>query len=160
MIREDIRRARAARRDLRPGSGPTAGKNHRCRLRSGREMATRLRRYPGWSGAASDFDFKVLAPRLPAQCRPSTPRGWLPKLVAPKAPAPLGISGGRAGAGRGHPDGQGARCDRAPGVRGLLRGRIERAGGAVNLVAAGLRPLRVIAAVASRDLSRTVTAVM
>jgi hypothetical protein len=33
----------------------------------------------------------------------------------------------------------------------LIQGRIERVGGAVNLVAAALRPLRVAAAVASRD---------
>ncbi len=33
----------------------------------------------------------------------------------------------------------------------LVRGRIERTGGAVNLLAAALRPLRVAAAVASRD---------
>jgi error-prone DNA polymerase len=33
----------------------------------------------------------------------------------------------------------------------LVQGRIERSGGAVNLVAAALRPLRVAAAVASRD---------
>jgi DNA polymerase III alpha subunit len=33
----------------------------------------------------------------------------------------------------------------------LVQGRIERSGGAVNLVAGALRPLRVAAAVASRD---------
>jgi len=33
----------------------------------------------------------------------------------------------------------------------LVHGRIERTGGAVNLVAAALRPLRVAAAIASRD---------
>jgi len=33
----------------------------------------------------------------------------------------------------------------------LVRGRIERAGGAVSLVAAALLPLRVTAAVPSRD---------
>jgi hypothetical protein len=33
----------------------------------------------------------------------------------------------------------------------LIQGRIERVGGAVNLVAAALRPLRVAATVASRD---------
>ena len=33
----------------------------------------------------------------------------------------------------------------------LIYGRIERTGGAVNLVAAALRPLRVAAAVPSRD---------
>ena len=46
----------------------------------------------------------------------------------------------------------------------LVQGRIERTGGAVNLVAAALRPLRAPsftgAAVASRDSSCTVTAVM
>ena len=33
----------------------------------------------------------------------------------------------------------------------LVRGRIERTGGAVNLVASTLRPLRVAAAATSRD---------
>jgi error-prone DNA polymerase len=33
----------------------------------------------------------------------------------------------------------------------LVRGRVERAGGAVSLVAAALRPLRVAAPIASRD---------
>jgi error-prone DNA polymerase len=33
----------------------------------------------------------------------------------------------------------------------LIRGRIERTGGAVNLVAAALRPLRITAAVPSRN---------
>ena len=33
----------------------------------------------------------------------------------------------------------------------LVQGRIERTGGAVNLVATALRPLRVAAAVPSRD---------
>jgi hypothetical protein len=33
----------------------------------------------------------------------------------------------------------------------LIRGRVERTGGAVNLVAAALRPLRVAAMVPSRD---------
>jgi error-prone DNA polymerase len=33
----------------------------------------------------------------------------------------------------------------------LIHGRVERTGGAVNLVAAALRPLRVTAAVPSRD---------
>jgi error-prone DNA polymerase len=33
----------------------------------------------------------------------------------------------------------------------LVRGRVERTGGAVNLVATALRPLRVVATVHSRD---------
>jgi hypothetical protein len=33
----------------------------------------------------------------------------------------------------------------------LVQGRVERAGGAVNLVADALRPLRVAAVVSSRD---------
>jgi error-prone DNA polymerase len=47
---------------------------------------------------------------------------------------------------------------RRPGMNGaatapalLIYGRIERTGGAVNLVATALRPLRVAAAVPSRD---------
>src|SRR5271165_2757158 len=67
-------------------------------LRSGQEMAARLRRYPGVLertvelGRQCAFDFKVIAPRLPDFSAPDghTEISWLRELVARKAPARYG----------------------------------------------------------------------
>ncbi len=67
-------------------------------LRSGAEMAARLRRYPGvleqTAELAADcaFDFHVIAPRLPDFPVPDrhTEASWLRALVAQKAPARYG----------------------------------------------------------------------
>jgi error-prone DNA polymerase len=67
-------------------------------LRSGAEMAARLRRYPGvleqTAELAADcaFDFHVIAPRLPDFPVPDshTEASWLRALVADKAPARYG----------------------------------------------------------------------
>jgi error-prone DNA polymerase len=67
-------------------------------LRSGAEMAARLRRYPGvleqTAELAADcaFDFHVIAPRLPDFPVPEghTEASWLRELVAQKAPARYG----------------------------------------------------------------------
>jgi error-prone DNA polymerase len=70
-------------------------------LRSGREMAALLRRYPGVLertaalGRACAFDFRVIAPDLP-DCRVPgghTEASWLRELVARKAPARYGPPG-------------------------------------------------------------------
>ena len=89
-----------ARRSLADMDGwlPAAGTAY---LRSGQEMAVRLRRYPGVLdrtvalGRECAFDFKVIAPSLPDF---STPAGhneasWLRELVARKAPARYGPPG-------------------------------------------------------------------
>ena len=67
-------------------------------LRSGREMAGRLRRYPGVLERTAElavqcaFDFNVIAPRLPDFPVPPghTEMSWLRALVAEKAPARYG----------------------------------------------------------------------
>src|SRR5215469_17947316 len=67
-------------------------------LRSGAEMATRLRRYPGIAertvelAAQCAFDFHVIAPRLPDFGVPDghTEASWLRELVARKAPGRYG----------------------------------------------------------------------
>jgi error-prone DNA polymerase len=68
-------------------------------LRSGAEMARRLRRYPGvlqrTAGLAADcaFDFTVIAPKLPAFPVPegySSEASWLRRLVADQAPQRYG----------------------------------------------------------------------
>ena len=67
-------------------------------LRSGQEMAARLRRYPGVLertvelGRQCAFNFKVIAPRLPDFSAPDghTEISWLRELVARKAPARYG----------------------------------------------------------------------
>ena len=86
-----------ARRSLAEMDGwlPAAGTAY---LRSGQEMAARLRRYPGvldrtvTLGRECAFDFKVIAPRLPACPVPAgrTEVSWLRELVARKAPARYG----------------------------------------------------------------------
>ncbi len=70
-------------------------------LRSGAEMAARLRRYPGVAdrivalARECAFDFRVIAPRLPDCPVPAgyTQAGWLRELVARKAPSRYGPSG-------------------------------------------------------------------
>jgi error-prone DNA polymerase len=70
-------------------------------LRSGAEMAALLRRYPGVLertaelGRACAFDFRVIAPRLPAFPVPAghTEASWLRELVARKAPHRYGPPG-------------------------------------------------------------------
>ena len=70
-------------------------------LRSGREMATLLRRYPGVLertaalGRECAFDFRVIAPNLPDGPVPAghTEESWLRELVARKAPARYGPPG-------------------------------------------------------------------
>ena len=89
-----------ARRSLAEMDGwlPAAGTAY---LRSGPEMAALLRRYPGVLertaelGRACAFDFRVLAPRLPAFPVPAghTEASWLRELVAFKAPARYGPPG-------------------------------------------------------------------
>jgi error-prone DNA polymerase len=89
-----------ARRGLAEMDGwlPVAGTAY---LRSGAEMAARLRRYPGVLertaelGRACAFDFRVIAPRLPAFPVPAghTEASWLRELVARKAPARYGPPG-------------------------------------------------------------------
>ena len=89
-----------ARRSLADMDGwlPAAGTAY---LRSGEEMKTRLRRYPGVLerttelGRECAFDFKVIAPRLPDFGVPAgyTEAGWLRELVARKAPARYGAPG-------------------------------------------------------------------
>jgi len=67
-------------------------------LRSGDEMAARLRRYPGAAertaelAAACAFDFHVIAPRLPDFGVPDghTEASWLRELVTRKAPGRYG----------------------------------------------------------------------
>ena len=86
-----------ARRSLDDMDGwlPAAGTAY---LRSGQEMAARLRRYPGVLdrtvalGRECAFDFKVIAPRLPDFPAPAgyTEAGWLRELVARKAPGRYG----------------------------------------------------------------------
>ncbi len=89
-----------ARRGLAEMDGwlPAAGTAY---LRSGAEMAALLRRYPGVLertaelGRACAFDFRVIAPRLPAFPVPAghTEASWLRELVARKAPARYGPPG-------------------------------------------------------------------
>jgi len=81
-----------ARRSLDDMDGwlPAAGPAY---LRSGQEMAARLRRYPGVLdrtvalGLACAFDFRVVAPRLPDFGVPGgqTEASWLRELVARRA---------------------------------------------------------------------------
>jgi len=89
-----------ARRSLAEMDGwlPAAGTAH---LRSGPEMAARLHRYPGVPdrtvalGRECAFDFKVIAPRLPAFPVPAghTEASWLRALAARHAPARYGPPG-------------------------------------------------------------------
>ncbi|MGH3232491.1 MAG: error-prone DNA polymerase, partial [Streptosporangiaceae bacterium] len=89
-----------ARRSLDDMDGwlPAAGTAY---LRSGQEMAARLRRYPGVLdrtvalGRQCAFDFSVIAPRLPGFPVPSghTEASWLRELVARQAPARYGPPG-------------------------------------------------------------------
>ncbi len=82
-----------ARRSLAEIDGwlPAAGTAY---LRSGAEMAALLRRYPGVQERTTDlgrqcaFDFRVIAPKLPAFPVPAgyTEASWLRELVARKAP--------------------------------------------------------------------------
>ena len=121
-----------ARRSLADMDGwlPAAGTAY---LRSGQEMAARLRRYPGVLertvalGRECAFDFKVIAPRLPdfPTSAGHTEASWLRELVARKAPGRYGSPGRRAGAWRVLPDRQGARRDRAAGIRRLLPDRAQ-----------------------------------
>src|SRR5437016_1525438 len=90
-----------ARRSLADMDGwlPAAGTAY---LRSGEEMAARLRRYPGVLertvelGRACAFDFRVIAPRLLDFPVPPRPRqaSCLGPLVARKAPRRYGPPGG------------------------------------------------------------------
>src|SRR5580704_6370102 len=89
-----------ARRSLADMDGwlPAAGTAY---LRSGEEMAARLRRYPGVLertvelGRQCAFDFRVIAPRLPDFPVPPghTEASWLRELVARKAPGRYGAPG-------------------------------------------------------------------
>ena len=89
-----------ARRSLDDMDGwlPAAGTAY---LRSGQEMAARLRRYPGVLdrtvalGRQCAFDFRVIAPSLPDFPTPAryTEASWLRELVARKAPARYGPPG-------------------------------------------------------------------
>ena len=89
-----------ARRSLDDMDGwlPAAGTAY---LRSGQEMAARLRRYPGVLdrtvalGRQCAFDFRVIAPSLPDFPTPAryTEAGWLRELVARRAPARYGPPG-------------------------------------------------------------------
>jgi error-prone DNA polymerase len=89
-----------ARRSLDDMDGwlPAAGTAY---LRSGQEMAARLRRYPGVLdrtvalGRQCAFDFRVIAPSLPDFPTPAryTEAGWLRELVARRAPARYGAPG-------------------------------------------------------------------
>jgi error-prone DNA polymerase len=89
-----------ARRSLADMDGwlPAAGTAY---LRSGPEMAARLRRYPGVLeatvalGRQCAFDFRVIAPKLPDYPIPAghTEASWLRELVARKAPARYGSPG-------------------------------------------------------------------
>jgi error-prone DNA polymerase len=89
-----------ARRSLAEIDGwlPAAGTAY---LRSGAEMAALLRGYPGVLertvelGRACAFDFRVIAPRLPAFPVPAghTEASWLRELVARKAPDRYGPPG-------------------------------------------------------------------
>jgi error-prone DNA polymerase len=89
-----------ARRSLADMDGwlPAAGTAY---LRSGAEMAERLRRYPGVLertvelGRACAFDFTVIAPRLPDFPVPGghTEASWLRELTARKAPPRYGAPG-------------------------------------------------------------------
>ena len=89
-----------ARRSLDDMDGwlPAAGTAY---LRSGQEMAARLRRYPGVLdrtvalGRQCAFDFRVIAPSLPDFRVPAghTEASWLRELVARKAPARYGPPG-------------------------------------------------------------------
>jgi error-prone DNA polymerase len=89
-----------ARRSLADMDGwlPAAGTAY---LRSGQEMAVRLRRYPGVLdrtvalGRECAFDFRVIAPSLPDFPTPAghTEASWLRELVARKAPARYGAPG-------------------------------------------------------------------
>ena len=86
-----------ARRSLADMDGwlPAAGTAY---LRSGQEMAARLRRYPGVLdrtvalGRQCAFDFRVIAPRLPdfPTSAGHTEASWLRELVARKAPGRYG----------------------------------------------------------------------
>ena len=121
-----------ARRSLAEMDGwlPAAGTAY---LRSGAEMAALLRGYPGVLertvelGRTCAFDFRVIAPRLPAFPVPAghTEASWLRELVARKAPDRYGPAGRRTGARRVRPDRQGARRDRAARVRRLLPDRAQ-----------------------------------
>ena len=89
-----------ARRSLDDMDGwlPAAGTAY---LRSGQEMAARLRRYPGVLdrtvalGRECAFDFRVIAPSLPDFSTPAghTEASWLRELVARKAPGRYGSPG-------------------------------------------------------------------
>jgi len=89
-----------ARRSLADMDGwlPAAGTAY---LRSGAEMAARLRRYPGVLertvelGRACAFDFTVIAPRLPDFPVPDghTEASWLRELTARKALGRYGAAG-------------------------------------------------------------------
>jgi error-prone DNA polymerase len=89
-----------ARRSLDEMDGwlSAAGTAH---LRSGEEMAARLRRYPGVLERTVElarqcaFDFRVIAPRLPDFGVPGThtEASWLRGLVARKAPSRYGPPG-------------------------------------------------------------------
>ena len=89
-----------ARRSLEDMDGwlPAAGTAY---LRSGQEMAARLRRYPGVLdrtvalGRQCAFDFSVIAPSLPDFPVPfgHTEASWLRELVARQAPARYGPPG-------------------------------------------------------------------
>src|SRR6266568_4132992 len=89
-----------ARRSLADMDGwlPAAGTAY---LRSGEEMAARLRRYPGVLertvelGHQCAFDFTVIAPHLPDFGVPAghTEASWLRELVARKAPGRYGPPG-------------------------------------------------------------------
>ena len=100
-------------------------------LRSGAEMAHRLRRYPGVFGhtvrLARDcaFGFDVIAPRLPRLPRPRPPhRGDLAARAGrPEGTAALRPAARRTRPRRLRPDRQRAHGDRGPGVRRLLPDR-------------------------------------
>src|SRR5215472_17598278 len=89
-----------ARRSLADMDGwlPAAGTAY---LRSGEEMAARLRRYPGVLertlelGRQCAFDFRVIAPRLPDFSNPTgtTEASWLRELTARRVPARYGVQG-------------------------------------------------------------------
>jgi len=89
-----------ARRSLADMDGwlPAAGTAY---LRSGEEMAARLRRYPGVLertlelGRQCAFDFRVIAPRLPDFPVPDghTEASWLRELTARRVPARYGVQG-------------------------------------------------------------------
>ena len=124
-----------ARRSLADMDGwlPAAGTAY---LRSGEEMATRLRQVPGRPGAhrraGPPVRVRLQGDRPPAARLPGPARAHRGLLAAragrPQGSGPLRGSRGRTGARRARPDRQRARGDRAPGVSRLLPDRARHRG--------------------------------